>query len=252
MLKSSFSISSLHTSRVEFYSNFGYHRHTLDFANATVSVDENNPGGAVLAVSPIHAVTPEWKDLHAHLLQSHKFHGLLERSDEYWTYRVPKEVQRLCGKQALKKAFSPRPLAHDTDFPHGSAFQWVDLLEPSLSAVFLSAQYDEEGEKLPILKIHEFIASDDLMADISTAKMVFASFIRASVSSSWKKFIINCPGALWRYFVDPLSWISLLGPYHMGHLEIDTSDAIMYKTVDGTKIDELATKDHLFLALDSF
>lgn len=252
MSKSSFSISSLHTSRVGFYSKFDYKLLETDCANATISVDHTVAGGAERAVTPLEAVSPVWKELHASILASHKFQGLLVRSEECWQHRIPKEVQRLCGKQSSKKAFSPNPLAFDTPFPAGSAFQWVDLSEPSCSAVFLSAQYEAEGDQLPILKIREFLVAEDLMVDVTTVKAILASFIRASVNPSWEKFIINCPGAIWREFIDPISWISLIGPYQLGHLEFDTSDGIMYSSFDGKSLDALNSKSHLFLSLDSF
>lgn len=252
MSKSSFSVSSLHTSRVGFYSKFDYKLLETDCVNATISVDHTVNGGAERAVTPLVAVSPEWKQLHASMLASHKLQGALVRSEECWKTRIPKEVQRLCGKQASKKAFSPNPLAFDTAFPAGSAFQWVDLSDPTCSAVFLSAQYEAEGDELPVLKIREFLVAEDLTVDVTTVKAVLASFIRASINPSWEKFTINCPGAIWREFIDPISWISLIGPYQLGHLEFDTSDGIMYSSLDGTDLGTLNSKSHLFLALDSF
>ena len=252
MALSAFSVSSLHTSSVGFYSAFEYKLYTMDYANATLSFNEQAEKISFLSVSNLERVTPEWKRIHRELVESRQYQGLLVRSEEYWINRIPKEVQRLCGLQKLRKAFSPTPLSHETPFTYGCGFQWVDPINPARCAVFLSGQYDAEGEKLPVIKIREFFASTELLSDIPTLTLVFASFLSATIPLSWSKFEINCPGAIWRDFIFPLYGSHKLSTYHLDRLEFNSSDGIMYKSIDGTPIEPLNSKSHLFLALDSF
>lgn len=252
MRENSFHVSSLHTSSVGFYSKFGYELIPIEDVVATIVV---KPWEGELAVlKSLDRISREWNDLHTSLVHKREVQGLLTRSDDCWLHRVPKEVQRLCGRQPLLKTFSPTPLKDDVPFSYGCGFQWTDKDSPSKIAVFLSRQCDATDKTKNEIKIREFIASPELVGDADTLKLVFISFIRASAKPEWDSFEIKCPGAIWRKFVEPFSWCGQMGPYVLDEVKFNYEDGIMYKSLDGsTSLEPLRSKEkHAFFALDSF
>ena len=210
-------------------------------------------------------VTPVWKALYQQLCDNHVLQGAVLRSEEYWSNRIPKEVQRMCGRQSREKHNSPVPLQADTPFPDGCGFKWMATGDSSKSAVILSSQIDGTEEKLPILNIRELIVSPSLLEDVPKLKVVLSSFIDASVKPDWKQFTFKCPGALWRHFIAPSLWSvdSPLGSYAITASSLSHSDGIMYKflqndageldAINGREmLEPLRSTDHVFMSLDGF
>lgn len=264
MISEGFSVSSLHTSSVNFYSKFGYNLLSMEYVTATVQCGNEEDVSEKLGFQALDAVTPVWRSLYERLCDEHALQGIVLRNEEYWTNRIPKEVQRQCGKKNREKNISVLPLSANTVFSHGCGFQWIDPSDSSKCAVFLSAQIEGYDERMPVLKIVELIASQSLLSDIEAWRMVLSTFINKSVRCDWKEFSLKCPGAIWKKFVEPSLWSSdaALGAYCLKNIELSTSDGIMYKILpnqlDGMdnvlddKLEPLKHPNHIFLPLDGF
>lgn len=259
MLSEGFSVSSLHTSSVNFYSKFGYNLLAMENVVLTVTVGDKEDPSQCFDVQPLEAVTPVWRTLYQQLCDNHVLQGIVLRDEDYWTDRIPKEVQRMCGKQASERHYSALPLSANTPFAAECGFQWVDSSDSTKCAVFLSAQI--ETVELPVLKIRELIASPSLVNDICTLRMVLQAFMKHSVNSQWDQFVLKCPGALWRLFAAPSLLDSKLGLYRITNVESSISDGIMYKSLSSTEsehimgaeeLEPLKSANHIFLPLDGF
>lgn len=253
MISKSFFVSSLHTSSVSFYSKFGYNLIPVAYVSSTVRSSSFKQSKTTnIELQPILKITPDWIDLHTQKCLDGVYHGLLTRDDGYWKVRMPQEVHRLCGRKLNLKAFSESPLDPELPFSPYCGFQFIDKIDCSKKAVFMSAQYPEKG---PLVKIRELLVSKELLEDKSLLAEVLETMLNASVEPSWTNYRLVCPGPIWNEIFD----IVLQPSNHFAGIElaeksVDTSDGIMYKSlVPGFNgLEGITVENHVFLSLDAF
>lgn len=253
MISKSFFVSSLHTSSVSFYSKFGYKLIPMAYVSSAVrSLSAKSSTTTNIEIQPILKITPDWIELHTQKCLHGSYHGLLIRSDSYWKVRMPQEVHRLCGRKLNLKAFSESPLDHELPFSPYCGFQFTDKIDSSKRAVFLSAQYPDQG---PLVKIRELLVSTKLLEDKSLLSEVLETMLNASVEPSWTDYRLLCPGPIWNEIFDVVlppsnSFVGL----EFGETSIDDSDGIMYKSlVPGFNgLEDITVENHVFLSLDAF
>lgn len=259
MILQSFEVSSLHTSHHSFYAQFGYSLIPFSATVARVkrlSGSASTPTISKIVLSPLVAVTPEWRTLHHEFCENYSSTGTVIRDDECWLQWIPREVQRLCGTKKQRKAFSATPLDPTAPFAAECGYQWSDMADTSKVAVFLSAQYESKDD-IPEIKIRELFASSTLLDDVSSLRIALESLIGATADPNWSEFRLSCPTVLWNRYVSPANWnSSSLGVLSLCSVDTHSNDGIMYHPLNSSAgmsgLQEQLKDNHLFLTLDSF